>query len=132
MMVLYEYVDGRGRGVIRRWIEEELEQEQWHRLRVKLDLLAEVDLRTAMLLLSGTGDGNIFKLRVKGRVQLRPMLCYGPPDPTRELTFLLPAVERNGKLEPRDAVARALSRRQEVIDDNNKRQILEYPPKKAN
>jgi hypothetical protein len=64
---------------------------------------------------------HVYKLRLGGKVRLRPMLCKGPIRPDAELTFLQGAFERNNKLDPRDAFARADERRLEVLDQPQKR-----------
>ena len=49
-------------------------------------------------MLCGTETPGILKLRVKGNVQLRPMLCRGPIEIDKEFTLLLGACEVGGKL----------------------------------
>jgi len=70
---------------------------------------------------------HIYKLRLGGRVRLRPLLCREPIEPERELTFLIPAFERNWKLDPPDAPAKAERRRQEILFDGSRRRRYERP-----
>jgi len=64
--------------------------------------------------LAGTDSPGISKLRVRGNVQLRPMLCCGPIDVKAEFTLLCGAKEIGGKIIPKDADRLALSRKAEV------------------
>lgn len=70
------------------------------KLNAKLDMLENNGDALFPLLLTGTDTPGILKLRVKGKVQLRPMLCKGPVDIDREYTLLLGAIEVGGKLIP--------------------------------
>jgi hypothetical protein len=63
----------------------------------------------------------LYKLQVGGKIRLRPILCRGPADKRRELTFLVPAYERNWKFDPPDAVKRAQRRLNEIKADPEKR-----------
>lgn len=67
-------------------------------------------------------DG-IWKLKIKKRRQWRLMLCKGPTDKNRELTFLYEAIEKGGKLKPKDAVDRAIERRREVEENIWERRV---------
>jgi len=78
-------------------------------------------------LLAGTKSRNIKKLQIKGRLQLRPLLCRGPINMDQEeYTFLLGAIERNSKYEPRDAIKKAVTNRTNLLADNSRR-ILHEP-----
>ena len=77
-------------------------------------------------LLTGTKSRNIKKLQIKGRLQLRPLLCRGPINMEQEYTFLLGAIERNYKYEPRDAIKKAETNRTNLLTDNSRR-ILHEP-----
>lgn len=110
--MLFEFVDRRGWGVITEW---ELQTEQRAKLDAKLDMLDNADFETAKQILRGIrGYGGLFKIRIQGRVQLRPIMCYGPLDTDKEITFLLPAREIGGDWNPRDAPELALARMSEL------------------
>lgn len=77
-------------------------------------------------LLAGPGyDGqqSIYKLKVRGSVQLRPMVCIGPFG-LDEWTVLYPATEVGNVLCPADAARLAEERRKEILADPNRRQLL--------
>jgi hypothetical protein len=63
------------------------------------------------------GHALLYELRVHANPQLRPILCRGPVDRQREITFLAPATERGDRLEPKNAVEVAIKRYQEVAND---------------
>ena len=117
---LYDYVDGRGVNEFKEWTKT-LQKNDLARLNQKLDMLKrEPDLPPQLL--AGPLDGRpIYKLRINGRVALRPMLCRGPINNESEFTLLLGAVEQDRELVPLDAVDRAASRRREVITNPKKR-----------
>lgn len=130
-MKIYEWIDERGRGVVTHW--PKLQWAQRGRLESKLDMLvrAEVDpvTRKANLpadLLVGPGyDGEpfIYKLKARGNVQLRPMLCLGPLA-NEEWTLLYPSIEKDDVLIPENAAALAEARRKEIIADKNRRRLI--------
>lgn len=105
-MILYEFVDQGGRGVITSW---SLQVRQQAQLDQKLDVLRSVEDREQAegSLIYGTGERSIFKVKVKGQVQLRPLLCYGPTRPRIEVTFLAQATEVGGELRPAGALSHA-------------------------
>lgn len=95
---------------------EELDSISKALLDQALDRLGQVDMEALPGLIAGSKRGfpHIRKLQVGGKVRLRPLLCTGPQDKRRELTFLVPAFERNGRFDPPDAVEQAERRRIEV------------------
>lgn len=74
---LYDYVDYKGFNEIKNWTLG-LEKTDRARLNAKLDLLEQHGDDLPPKLLSNTRHRNIKKLRITGRVTLRPMLCRGP------------------------------------------------------
>lgn len=130
-MKIYEWLDENGKGVVTDW--PKLQSSQRAKLDQKLDMLvrAEVDPQTRQAnlpsnTLAGPGyDGEpfIYKLKVRGNVQLRPMLCLGPLDPP-EWTILYDSVEKAGKLIPHNAAALAEKRRKEIVTDPNRRRLV--------
>lgn len=88
-----------------------------------LDRLEQSDAEALPRQLAGAKSGfpHIRKLQLGGRVRLRPLLCTGPQDKREELTFLVPAFERNGKFDPANAVQQADERRLAVEADETRR-----------
>lgn len=117
-MTVWEFVLPNGEGVISGW---PLDEAQLGRLHAKFTLLraAEVDPRTRQVnlpqnLLAGPGIGGykwLYKLKVRGNVQLRPFLCLGPPAMRPEWTALARATERDRKLVPSGVAEVAEDRR---------------------
>lgn len=113
-----------------------IEKAQAGQLDAKLTALskAEVDPTTGKVklptgLVAGPhvwGQKWIYKLRINGRVALRPMFCLGPIKNADEWTFLARAREvGNDTTEQKAAAATAASRRTEVMQSVRKRQ--KYP-----
>ena len=129
-MILYEYVDRRGWGVVSTW---DLQRREQTRLDLKLDMLSRVSVETAMGMLDGVrGHGGLFKLKIRvQKVQLRPTLCYGPQNTDSELTLLMPAYERNFEWEPSNAPEIAMDRKQEVEHDPSCRIPYQTPSGQA-
>jgi hypothetical protein len=114
MWQIFEYIDARGDGVLSSW---NLEKRERVRLSQKLDLLQQYGL-DAPGLVGGPNIGkqrHIYKLKVKGGVQLRPMFCRGPANRSTELTFLAQATERDGQITPPTAPVVAELRRRQLI-----------------
>lgn len=130
MRKVFEWIDTRGRGVISDW---NIQEEQRAKLDQKIHMLrkAEIDPVTRVTslppqLLAGPniyGQSRIYKLKVKGRVALRPFLAL---DQNGDWVFLERAVERDGRYEPpaKTAAATAETRRLELIADPSRKQIL--------
>jgi len=77
-------------------------------------------------LLAGPGyDGEpfIYKLKARGNVMLRPMLCLGP-FLLDEWTVLYPSIEKGNLLIPADAAHQAEARRKVVLMDSRRRRLL--------
>jgi hypothetical protein len=132
MRDVYEVLDDDGRWLVTGW--PKLQQSQRAKLESKLDMLrrAEVDPKTRQAnlpqdLLAGPnvyGQPWIYKLKVKGNVALRPMICLGPTDHEKEWTVLARATEKDMQLIPADAADTAELRRGEVKANRRKRQKL--------
>ena len=74
---------------------------------------------------------DIYKLKIKGNKgmkQLRPLCCRGPFGPT-EITVLVGAVERDGELDPSDAIDRAQSNLKVLRADPSRRIHERLTPK---
>jgi hypothetical protein len=61
-----------------------------------------------------TGYRKIYELKIRGRIQYRPLGCYGPEHD--EFTLLVGAEERDDKFEPKNAPAIA-TERQKLIQN---------------
>lgn len=137
-MILYEYVDAGGRGAMTSWMRTKGAREHSWQLDHALDRLEQAGVASLPGFFVGplASFRHVYKLRLGGRVRLRPLLCKGPIEPERELTLLIPAFERNWKLDPPDAPAKAERRRQEILFDRSRRRRYErpkeYDPKKSN
>lgn len=123
-MKVFEVLDASGDGVITAW---PLQKRERVKLRQKIDLLEQHGL-DAPGLVGGPNIGkqrHIYKLKVKGSVQLRPMFCKGPTNPDDEITFLTQATERDGQIEPASAPMNAEFKRQQLVAGNIKRARIE-------
>jgi len=73
---LFDYTDGNGKNDIKEWTLG-LEKRDRAKFNAKLDMLALHGSELFPHVLTDTPTPGIQKLRVKGKVQLRPMLCKG-------------------------------------------------------
>ena len=117
---LYDYVDGIGRNSFKEWTKT-LQKDELAKLNQKLDMLRR-EPELPPQLLAGPLEGKpIYKLRINGRVALRPMLCKGPINNDSEFTLLMGATEKDRVLIPGDAIDQAADRRAEVIANPGRR-----------
>lgn len=117
---LYDYVNQNGVYDFKIWTQG-LENRLRAKLNAKLDMLVRVGPDLPPGLLSHTRSPHIRKLRIKGNIALRPMLCEGPVNIGQEFTLLLGAHERDRKLVPEDADHNAEVRRQEILRNPKER-----------
>jgi hypothetical protein len=123
---LFDYVTATGINDFARWTRS-LDKRHQGKLASKLRMLENEGTKLVPGVLAGplSGADNqaraIYKLKVRGNVQLRPMLCKGPYDQQHEFTLLIGAEETNRKLVPADAVERADNRRSEVANNMKRR-----------
>lgn len=117
---LYDYVNAAGDNVFAQWTNT-LEKKERGKLASKIDMLSQHGTTLFPEILTNTPTAGVLKLRVKGNVQLRPMLCYGPENIEREFTFLLGAKEVGGRFVPTKADELAADNKAEVINDPGKR-----------
>ena len=122
LFAIYDYVNAQGKNEFKEWTEE-LQKAQRARLNEKLDKLEKHGDELFPNILTGTGTAGILKLRVKGNVQLRPLLCKGPVDVSSEYTLLMGAKEIGEKWAPKDAPNRANDKKGEVVADPDRRRI---------
>lgn len=117
---LFDYVDEHGRNVIKEW-SESLEKPQRARLNEMLDKLAMHGDSLHPSMMAGSGVAGVSKLRVKGPVQLRPLLCKGPIDIAGEYTLLKGAKEVGDKWKPENAREIARAHKEKVKRDAEQR-----------
>lgn len=117
---LFDYLDASSRNLIKSWAEA-LQKTDRAKLNERLDKLAKHGDELIPRILTGTNVPGIQKLRIQGRVQLRPLLCKGPINVSVEYTLLAGAKEVGDALTPRGVEQTALARKQEVISDGARR-----------
>ena len=74
---LFDYTSENSNNEIKEWTKG-LQKTDRAKLNAKLDMLASKGHELFPHVLTDTPTPGILKLRVKGKVQLRPMLCKGP------------------------------------------------------
>lgn len=122
-MILYEWIDPRGRGAISEWAGR-LEKVQQAQLDAKMRRLARTDdWNVAYSILEGPipSFSRLRKLKVGASIRLRP-IGFREGD---EVTFLIGATERGDRWDPRNAPEKAEERRLELLEDNTRRQLYE-------
>lgn len=117
---LYDYKNYNNVNEIAEWTRG-LEKKQRTKLNHKLDMLTQIGPSLPPQLLAGPISDHVYKLKVQGNVQLRPMVCKGPINNEKEFTLLLGAREVGGNLVPRDAPQRAERNRAEIVNDRERR-----------
>jgi len=110
---LFDYVDAQGRNLIKKW-SDKLQAEQRARLNSMLDRLELHGDTLHPNMLAGSGVAGIEKLKVHGKVQLRPLLCKGPINVHGEYTLLMGAKEIGDKWAPTDAREVALKHKSAI------------------
>lgn len=124
---LWDFLTARGRSILVEWAKDDrLSKRDKIILNGRIRKLACVDFEQAIgtNLINGPIYKQVYKMKMKGDVMLRPMLCRGPFDKEGEYTFLLGAVELNNKL-PEGAAEKAQEHREIVLQDKNRRGIHE-------
>lgn len=117
---LFDYTSENGNNEIKEWTSK-LQTKERAKLNLKLDMLASKGHELFPHVLTDTPTPGIQKLRVQGKVKLRPMLCKGPIDNEKEYTLLIGATERDSKFEPKNADKKANERKQIIIKNPNRR-----------
>jgi hypothetical protein len=120
---LFDYCALSGENEFKAW-SQRLQKPERAKLNAKLDKLKNNGDELFPLLLTGTDTPGILKLRVKGKVQLRPMLCKGPIEIDNEYTLLLGAFEVGGNLRPDGADRLANDLKAAVIASPATRRII--------
>jgi hypothetical protein len=111
---IYDYVHPVEGNLMKKW-SVGLQKKERARLNSKIDALAMHGADLIPGILSPTGVPNIFKLKVKGQVQLRPMVCEGPGHAEPAFTFLLGAKEISSEYEPANAPSAAAEIRDDLL-----------------
>lgn len=121
MPILYDYINHDGHNPFKEW-SESLEKTMLARLNQKIDMLELYGANLPPRLLSESNLPHIKKIRINGKVALRPLLCRGPIDMLgEEFTFLAGAIEKDRKLLPSRILETADNRRQQIISDPGRR-----------
>ncbi len=121
---LFDYTDKSGNNDIKKWTQG-LEPTQRGKLNARLDMLSLHGSELFPEILAGTNTAGILKLKVKGKVQLRPMLCQGPINHEKEFTLLIGATERDFCLVPDKADKKANDRKEIIVGNHNRRRTHE-------
>jgi len=117
---LFDYLTDKGINDFKIWTEK-LQKTQRGKLNLRLDMLEQKGPDLFPQILTGTDTAGIQKLRVPGKIQLRPMLCKGPINVKTEFTLLIGAIEKQDKLQPKKADQIADRRKKDVITDEKRR-----------
>jgi hypothetical protein len=117
--VVYDYVDRRDRNVVAEWLDT-LDSRARAKVDAKIQALRQYGGALPTTMLSDTDEPRIKKLRVRGRVNWRVLLCYGPVDLTKEFTLLHAVHEKDNKM-PEGATQEADARRHQVAADPDTR-----------
>lgn len=118
--LIYDFVNSNGQNEFKKWTVD-LQKKQRIKLNEKIDKLELYGAALYPQMLSGTSVAGIQKLRVRGNVELRPLLCHGPVDVKNEFTLLMGAKEVEDELVPKNAASIADRKKSEVIKEPTKR-----------
>ena len=118
--LIYDYVNHQGQNEFENWTSG-LQKIQRGKLNERIDKLALYGDALYPEMLAGSGVAGIQKLKVRGNVQLRPLLCKGPINVNDEYTLLMGAKEVGSKWVPKDAPSTADTRKAEIINDPTNR-----------
>ncbi len=120
MAKVYEYIDHREKGAVSD--EWGLEVRSQAMFDSKVKAIQQVGADALPRLIHGPLPGypHLWKLKIGGKVRLRPIACKGPEDRENEITILLGATERDWQL-PANACKKAEDRRLEVENDLGRR-----------
>jgi hypothetical protein len=116
---VYDYLGADGTNEIKAWLQG-LDKRSRARVNQKIDMIERADIDALPGLLHGNkiqGEAHIAKLKIGGSGTgraLRPLVCRGPIDNNAEITILLGAEEKDGKL-PAGAGKEAGKRRAAVV-----------------
>jgi hypothetical protein len=115
---IFDYLADDGADDIRIWIDS-LPKKAQAKTDTLLRYLEVTEIWPAQYLSDRKDCEGIYEIRiVSAGVQLRPLGYFGPR--RREFTILLGAVEKGGRLEPRE-FCRISTRRREIVNGNRNR-----------
>jgi hypothetical protein len=117
---LFDYVGSNGTNEIKVWTEN-LQRAQLAKLNARLDMLSIHGHELFPDILTGSPTAGILKLRCRGNVQLRPLLCDGPINIGNEYTLLVGAIEKGDRFMPPKADLTANKNKNAVIGDHKAR-----------
>jgi hypothetical protein len=101
---------------------QSLQKKERAKLNNKIDALSMHGKDLIPGIVAPTGIPAVFKLKVHGQVQLRPMLCEGCGDDT--FTFLMGAKEIQWEYDPKGAPDTAATFRKDLMSDPQKRSVI--------
>jgi hypothetical protein len=127
---LYDFLTHDGHNPFKEWTRG-LESQELAKLNQKLDMLELYGSDLPPRLFSDTDYPHIKKLRINGRIALRPLLCRGPLNMQAEFTLLLGCRERDGRLVPENGLEIAEQCRSAILTDGSRRTIHERIGKKT-
>lgn len=115
---IYDYVHPVHGNLIRDW-SAKLAKKEKAKLNQRLDSLEMYGTDLIPGIVSPTGVASIFKMKIHGKVQLRPMLCEGPGGEC--FTLLMGAFEVQFKYVPESAPDTAATYRKDIFANQNRR-----------
>jgi hypothetical protein len=121
---IYDYVDPVDGNLFRAW-SSRLQKKERAKLNQRLDSLSIHGPGLIPGILSPTGVPSILKLKIHGKVQLRPLLCEGPGRSEEAFTLLLGAFEVSDDYVPLGAPYIAAQMRESLIRDMRRRVLHE-------
>ena len=124
MWTLFDYVDPEDGNLIKQW-SAQLQKKERAKLNNRLDALTIHGPHLIPGILSPTGLPSIFKLKIHGQVQLRPLLCEGPGRGEEAFTLLLGAFEVSDDYVPMGAPLIASRMREFLVKDMRRRVVHE-------
>lgn len=120
LWAIYDYLTASGKNDIYKWARK-FNGERRGKLESKLDVLRKQGMDVPKDLLPYLGN-DIYKLKVQGSPQLRPLLCRGLYNKElKEFTILIGAIEENDEFRPKDAIDQARDRLSELLENPNQR-----------
>lgn len=111
---IYDHVDRRGANVVEQFLDR-LDPRARAKVHAKIMMLRQNGGTLPTAILSDTDEPTIKKLRIRGRINWRILLCRGPVDGPNEFT-LIDAVQEKDNRMPAGAAARAAAIRMEITE----------------
>jgi hypothetical protein len=119
---LYDYIDSKGANDFQAWWQG-LQKNERAKLSRRLKLLEDNGPGLAPQMLAGpiSGYPHIYKLRINGKIAVRPLLCKGPINNDIEFTLLKGALEVGNQWQPTSAPGDAVTHRGIILKDAKRR-----------